>query len=60
MEGKIKNVFSIIANCEKKFVADNMLFYGLKPLLLVDSEIGPLFINCIMFPRYKTFVAIVP
>lgn len=54
------NIFSLIEKQELRFVYDNMFFAGLHPLLLVESELGPIFIDDSLFGTYRTFIAIVP
>ena len=56
----IKDVFALIDTDEFAFIRENMFFSGLKPLLLVDSQIGPIFIDNSLFGSYRTFVAIIP
>lgn len=57
---KIKNIFELLPESEKSFLRDNLLFYGLKPLALVDSKVGAIIIDCLLFAKYRTAVAIIP
>ena len=56
----IKNIFDLMEASELSFIRDNMFFAGLKPLLLVDSSIGPIFIDNSLFGSYRLLIAIVP
>ena len=56
----VKNIFDLIDDYEYAFVRENMLFSGLKPLLLVQSKIGPIFIDNSLFGSYRLLIAIVP
>ena len=56
----IKNIFELLPESEKSFLRDNLLFYGLKPLALVDSKIGPVFVDCSLFAQFRVVVAIAP
>lgn len=55
-----KNIFSLIDDNELSFVYDNMFFAGPKPLMLVNSSKGPIFIDNFLFGTYRSFIAIVP
>lgn len=55
-----KNIFSLIDASELSFIYDNMFFAGPRPLLLVNSNKGPIFIDDLLFGTYRTFIAIVP
>lgn len=57
---KIRNVFELLPESEKSFLRDNLLFYGIKPLALVDSRLGPILIDCSLFGQFRSVVAIVP
>lgn len=56
----IKNIFDLIDKEEFVFVRGNMFFAGLQPLLLVDSDVGPIFIDDTLFGSYRLLVAIIP
>ena len=56
----IKNIFSLIDGEERSFVYDNMFFAGLHPLLLVESSLGPIFIDDSLFGSYRLLIAILP
>ncbi len=56
----LKDVFSLIDSNELSFIYDNMFFAGLRPLLLVDSSIGPIFIDDSLFGAYRLLIAIIP
>ena len=56
----IKDVFSLMDADEISFVLDNMFFAGLHPLLLVNSKIGPIFIDDSLFGSYRLLIAIIP
>ncbi len=57
---KVKNIFSIVDSEDMACIRENALFYGLKPLLLVNSSLGPIFVDCSLFADYRLFVGIVP
>ena len=59
-EKPIRNIFSLIDDEELEFIRENMFFAGLHPLLLVDSSVGPIFIDDSLFGTYRTFLAIIP
>ena len=56
----IKNIFSLVDKEEQRFVYENMFFAGLQPLLLVDSSIGPIFIDDSLFGTFRLLIAILP
>lgn len=56
----IKNIFSLTLPSELTFVYDNMFFAGLQPLLLIDSETGPIFIDDSLFGSHRLLIAIIP
>lgn len=56
----LKNIFSLIDSKEFEFIRENMFFSGLKPLLLVDSAKGPIFIDNSLFGSYRLLIAIIP
>ena len=56
----LEDIFSLIDHKELEFIRDNMFFVGLHPLLLVDSSIGPIFIDDSLFASYRLLIAIVP
>lgn len=55
-----KNLHSILEDDEQQLLRDNIFFYGLRPLLLLDSSLGPIFVDCSLCPFYGLLVAIVP
>ena len=57
---ELKDVFAFICDDELTFIRENMFFSGLKSLLLVDSKVGPIFIDNSLFGSYRTFIAIIP
>lgn len=57
---KIKNIFGLLPESEKSFLRDNLFFYGLKPLALMDSEVGAMIIDCTLFSKFRTVIAIIP
>ena len=56
----IKNIFNLLAEDEKAFLRENLLFYGLKPLTLVEGSGGPIIIDCSLFPKFRVVTAIIP
>lgn len=58
--GNIKNIFSLVDSRDLGFVRENMFFSGLKPLLLVESSKGPIFIDNSLFGSYRLLVGIIP
>lgn len=57
---RIKNVFDLIDESDKGLVFDNLLFYGLKPLQLVNSSVGPIYVDCSLYADYSLILAIIP
>ena len=55
-----KNIFDLIDDDEYRFVSENMFFSGLKPILLVNSSKGPIFIDNSLFGSYRLLIAIIP
>lgn len=56
----LKNIFSLIDADELRFIYDNVFFAGLHPLLLVESRLGPIFIDKSLFDSYRLLIAIIP
>lgn len=56
----VKNVFDLMDRREVYFIRENMFFAGLKPLLLVDSSVGPIFVDDSLFGSYRLLIAIIP
>lgn len=56
----IKNIFALIDAKDLAFIRDNMFFAGLQPLLLMDSKLGPIFIDDSLFGSYRLLIAIIP
>lgn len=59
-DSNIKNIFELLYEDEKAFLRENLLFYGLKPLTLVEGKMGPIIIDCSLFSKYRAVVAIIP
>ena len=57
---RIKNIFAHMDANELLFIRENMFFAGLKPLLLVQSSLGAIFIDDSLFGSYRLLIAIVP
>ncbi len=57
---QLNNIFDLIDADEYAFVRENMFFSGLQPLLLVESEIGPILIDNSLFGNYRLLMAIIP
>lgn len=56
----INNILSLIDLNELSFVRDNMFFAGMRPLLLIESSAGPIFIDVSLFGSYRLLIAIIP
>ena len=56
----VKNIFDIVDKGEIPFVRENIFFAGLHPLLLVDSSMGPIFIDDSLFAAYRLLIAVIP
>ena len=57
---KINNIFSIIENSELDFVKENMLFFNIHPLFLVNSIDGVIILDLSLFNKKGIFMAIIP
>ena len=57
---KTENVLSLITNDDLHFIKENMFFPGVRPLMLVDSALGPIIFDLSLCPRYNLLIAIIP
>ena len=57
---RVKDIFAIVDKSDIPFIRDNIFFAGLHPLLLVDSRLGPIFIDDSLFATYRLLIAVIP
>ncbi len=56
----INNIFALLPEEEREFIAQNKSFLDMQSLLLVDSAAGPIFIDVLLYCRFGVFTAIIP
>ena len=56
----ISNIFALLSKEDEIFVRERAKSYELRPFILTDSRIGPIFIARSFFPTFRALFAIVP
>ena len=56
----ISNIFALLSKEDEFFVREGSKSYEIRPFILTDSRIGPIFIARSFFPSFRVLFAIVP